>query len=81
MNSGQTAIIAVAFVCISAGFLILGLLIRRAKHGRAQEALRRSEQRYLLALEGSTDGLWDWDIASGNVHYSDPFPANTRVFT
>jgi chemotaxis protein methyltransferase CheR len=53
--------------------LIVWLFIQRTRHGRAKALLRDSEQRYLLALETSTDGLWDWDIASGTVHYSDRF--------
>ncbi|MBW2427601.1 MAG: PAS domain-containing protein, partial [Deltaproteobacteria bacterium] len=35
--------------------------------------MRTSEERYLLALAGSTDGLWDWDLLSGTVFYSDRF--------
>lgn len=33
-------------------------------------ALRDSEKRYSLALQASQDGLWDWDLASGQVFYS-----------
>jgi len=32
-----------------------------------------SEERYFQALENSTDGLWDWDIQSDTVFYSDRF--------
>ncbi|MEM9148458.1 MAG: ATP-binding protein [Pseudomonadota bacterium] len=35
------------------------------------EDLRESEERRQLALFGSHDGLWDWDIGSGTVRYSD----------
>jgi PAS domain S-box-containing protein len=36
----------------------------------AQEALRISEQRLALALEGTEDGLWDWHLPTGEVHFS-----------
>jgi diguanylate cyclase (GGDEF)-like protein/PAS domain S-box-containing protein len=34
---------------------------------RASEALRESEERWKFALEGSGDGMWDWDIAHGTM--------------
>jgi PAS domain S-box-containing protein len=33
--------------------------------------LIETKERYELAVAGSAAGLWDWDIASGTVHYSD----------
>lgn len=36
----------------------------------ATELLRESEQRYELAIQGANDGLWDWDIAGGDVYCS-----------
>jgi diguanylate cyclase (GGDEF)-like protein/PAS domain S-box-containing protein len=42
----------------------------RAEKLRLEEELRRSEERYALAAMGANDGLWDWDLRSGLVHFS-----------
>ena len=39
----------------------------------AEAALAASEARLTLALEGTTDGIWDWDIAAGVVYHSPRF--------
>ena len=37
---------------------------------RAEEALRESENRYARAMAGTQDGLWDWNIVTGETYYS-----------
>lgn len=37
----------------------------------AEERLRLSEERLALALNSGSDGLWDWDLTTGAIQFSD----------
>jgi len=37
---------------------------------KAEESLRESEERWHFALEGSGDGVWDWNILTNEVFYT-----------
>src|SRR4051812_3453613 len=41
-----------------------------AARARAEADRRAAEERSGLALRGSQDGLWEWDVGSGAVHLS-----------
>ena len=41
----------------------------------AEDALRVSEERYALAIKGSKDGVWDWDLVTGNIYFCDQWKA------
>lgn len=36
----------------------------------AEDALRHSEERYQLAMDAASDGLWDWDVVNDSMYFS-----------
>ncbi len=56
----------------SAGQVVgfFAMIIDITERKRAEEALRRSEERWKFALEGAGDGVWDRNIQTDEVLYS-----------
>ena len=48
------------------GEIFVGAIQRQ----QAQEALLVSQERFALAVEGASDGIWDWDIRTGTAYLS-----------
>ncbi|MFP4032465.1 MAG: ABC transporter substrate-binding protein [Desulfococcaceae bacterium] len=36
----------------------------------AEDALRRTQERYELVIHGSDEGIWDWDMTTDSVYFS-----------
>jgi PAS domain S-box-containing protein len=47
-----------------------GLISDITDRKRAELALRQSEERLALVIQGSSDGVWDWDLRTNAVYFS-----------
>lgn len=54
---------------------LLTTMIDTTERKRMEEDLRHSQDRWKFALEGAGDGVWDWDAATNQVHYSTQWKA------
>jgi diguanylate cyclase (GGDEF)-like protein/PAS domain S-box-containing protein len=50
--------------------LLVRSILYAIERRRSAEALRKSQERYALAVRGANDGLWDWDLDSDKIFYS-----------
>ena len=81
--------VTMAFILL-ASFLFLAVLIRSfilnplTQLAKSEHHAKLSEERYQLAVEGSNDGIWDWDILQNKLFLSSrigqmlnyPLPSN-----
>lgn len=64
---------SVSIVDTSQGRRVFGIIRDISYRLQAEEQLRRSEERYELAVSATNDGIWDWNIETGAVNFSQRF--------
>ncbi len=86
-TSASLWMFAIASVVLMVLTIALYILLQRRF-----QAIARSEQRFQLAVQGTNDGIWEWEIPSDHVYYStrfkqllgyaeaDDFPSVTATF-
>ena len=50
--------------------LIVIILHDLSKRKQAESELRASEERFNLVTRGTKDGIWDWDLTTGQIYFS-----------
>src|SRR5262245_6974847 len=68
----QTVHVTVRTLALSllAALVIAALVQQLARVEAGEQALRESEERYALVMEGSNEGHWDWDLATDRLFLS-----------
>ncbi len=51
-------------------YRIAGIAEDVTERKQIEQALRQSEERFALAVQGSNDGIWDWDIVNNTLYWS-----------
>ena len=51
-------------------YALCGIVTDITERKRAELALRQSEERLALVIQGSSDGVWDWDLTTHKVYFS-----------
>jgi PAS domain S-box-containing protein len=60
-----------SLIVVMLGAMLLWLLLRQIRRvARGQRALRESEERYALAMEGANEGHWDLDMTTDRLYLS-----------
>lgn len=61
-------------------YVVVGVMRDITERQRAAEALRRSEERLNMAVEGTNLGLWDWNVKTGETVFNERW-ANIAGYT
>ena len=69
----ETMVPAVLMMTFGAATVLASQRLQQEDHSAMEvqaEPLLRSQERYEMAARGATDGLWDWDLRTGQVFLS-----------
>jgi two-component system, NarL family, sensor histidine kinase UhpB len=61
------------FVLTTSALLYVVLKRSYDRWRRAEEALRETQERFALAARAATDAIWDWDLITNAIWWSDGF--------
>jgi diguanylate cyclase (GGDEF)-like protein/PAS domain S-box-containing protein len=73
LAEGTVKWVQITSSCISAddkGSVRCGVMLDITARKQAEEELRKSEERWKLALDSTGDGVWDWHVQTGVEFYS-----------
>lgn len=59
-------------IAVLQSLAIVGLLMMRSCARRAESETQRERDRFRATLEGSTDGMWEWDVVNDRTYWSPP---------
>jgi PAS domain S-box-containing protein len=72
-DGGLHTYISVKFPLLDAAgvpYALCGISTDITERKRAELALRQSQERLALVIQGSSDGIWDWDLTTDEVYFS-----------
>jgi diguanylate cyclase (GGDEF)-like protein/PAS domain S-box-containing protein len=67
-SAAGARILQIKILPVAGGATLLWQDVTERTH--AEQALKRSEERFTLAAEGANDGLWEWDLRTQQVYFS-----------
>jgi PAS domain S-box-containing protein len=78
LDARKRQYIKTLMVGVAGGALVIlilnSFLLRvQSKHEQTRASLKDSEKRFRLAIEGTQDGIYDWDVKNDQVFYSRRF--------